>query len=130
MLTALVLFISFSCLLASIQCYGGRGFDPLRKLITDQRFKRSVDYLKEEAATHYLPVYVGSQEGLKDADRVLMLPGQPNGINFSQYSGYVTVDLKAGRALFYYFVESEEPLTRPLVLWLNGGTFLLIFLLM
>ncbi|KAL6215519.1 hypothetical protein ACLB2K_014948 [Fragaria x ananassa] len=35
---------------------------------------------------------------------------------------YVTVDPKAGRALFYYFVESpQDSSSKPLVLWLNGG---------
>ncbi|KAH9656193.1 Carboxypeptidase [Citrus sinensis] len=47
--------------------------------------------------------------------------GQPNGGEIDQHSGYVTVDAKAGRALFYYFVESANSSTEPLVLWLNGG---------
>jgi len=50
------------------------------------------------------------------------LPGQPRGFTFRQYSGYVTVDAKAGRALFYYFAEAiRNPSKQPLVLWLNGG---------
>lgn len=50
------------------------------------------------------------------------LPGQPAGFKFRQYSGYVTVDAKAGRALFYYFAEAtRDPSRKPLVLWLNGG---------
>lgn len=62
------------------------------------------------------------QEGLRKTDKIKELPGQPNGVNFDQYSGYVTIDPKAGRALFYYFVESSyNPSTKPLVLWLNGG---------
>ncbi|XP_054799489.1 serine carboxypeptidase 1-like [Prosopis cineraria] len=66
--------------------------------------------------------YVSEQEGLRKADKIRSLPGQPYGVNFDQYSGYVTVDPKAGRALFYYFVESPyKPSTKPLVLWLNGG---------
>ncbi|GFP84549.1 serine carboxypeptidase-like 40 [Phtheirospermum japonicum] len=65
-------------------------------------------------------VYVGPQEGLKKADKIDSLLGQPN-VKFSQYSGYVTVDPNAGRALFYYFAEAEDPSTKPLVLWLNGG---------
>lgn len=57
-----------------------------------------------------------------NADRIDALPGQPDGVNFNQYAGYVTVDPKAGRALFYYFVESpQHSATKPLVLWLNGG---------
>lgn len=67
-------------------------------------------------------VYVAPQEGLMNADRIDALPGQPDGVNFNQYAGYVTVDPKAGRALFYYFVESpQHSATKPLVLWLNGG---------
>ncbi|KAH9695670.1 hypothetical protein KPL71_022874 [Citrus sinensis] len=41
-------------------------------------------------------------------------------VKLDQHSGYVTVDAKAGRALFYYFVESANSSTEPLVLWLNG----------
>ncbi|XP_028766238.1 serine carboxypeptidase-like 45 [Neltuma alba] len=54
-------------------------------------------------------------------DRILRLPGQPH-VRFQHYSGYVTVDDKKHKALFYYFVESEtDPASKPLVLWLNGG---------
>ena len=54
-------------------------------------------------------------------DRVAWLPGQPI-VGFQQYSGYVTVDEKKQRALFYYFAEAEvDPASKPLVLWLNGG---------
>ncbi|KAL8097087.1 hypothetical protein AgCh_030258 [Apium graveolens] len=69
----------------------------------------------------YSPVYIGSQDGLKEADKVESLPGQPDGATFEQYSGYVTVDPVAGRALFYYFAQSENSSSQPLVLWLNGG---------
>ena len=44
------------------------------------------------------------------------------GIDFEQYSGYVTVDEKNGRALFYYFAEAPRgAASKPLLLWLNGG---------
>ncbi|KAF5190342.1 Carboxypeptidase [Thalictrum thalictroides] len=67
------------------------------------------------------PVYMEPQDGLQAADKIVSLPGQPR-VHFNQYSGYVTVDGKAGRALFYYFVEATKfPSTKPLVLWLNGG---------
>lgn len=70
----------------------------------------------------YSPVYIGSHEGQREADKIDSLPGQPEGVDFDQYSGYVTVDPKAGRALFYYFVESpQDSSNNPLVLWLNGG---------
>ncbi|PON76311.1 Serine carboxypeptidase-like [Parasponia andersonii] len=54
-------------------------------------------------------------------DLVVSLPGQPK-VGFRQYAGYVDVDVKAGRSLFYYFVEADkEPDKKPLTLWLNGG---------
>ncbi|XP_057975383.1 serine carboxypeptidase 1-like [Malania oleifera] len=63
-----------------------------------------------------------SQRGLKESDKIDRLPGQPLGVDFDQYAGYVTVDPKAGRALFYYFVESPHNASaKPLILWLNGG---------
>ncbi|XP_016457465.1 serine carboxypeptidase-like 25 isoform X2 [Nicotiana tabacum] len=57
----------------------------------------------------------------EEADRIISLPGQPK-VSFQQYSGYVTVNQIVGRALFYWLTEAEnEPLSKPLVLWLNGG---------
>ncbi|CAN6351525.1 unnamed protein product [Urochloa humidicola] len=56
-----------------------------------------------------------------EADRVGRLPGQP-AVDFSMYSGYVTVDQRAGRALFYWLQEAPAAAQpAPLVLWLNGG---------
>ncbi|XP_058223311.1 serine carboxypeptidase 1-like isoform X1 [Rhododendron vialii] len=76
----------------------------------------------EFASKEYSPVYLGNQSGSMDADKIDALPGQPEGVDFNQYAGYVTVDPAAGRALFYYFVESPKNSdTNPLVLWLNGG---------
>lgn len=52
------------------------------------------------------------------------LPGQPANVEFNQYSGYVTVNQTAGRALFYWLTEAptnKESELKPLVLWLNGG---------
>ncbi|CAI0411712.1 unnamed protein product [Linum tenue] len=63
-----------------------------------------------------------SQDQLKD--KILRLPGQPPNVSFSQFSGHITVDSRAGRALFYWFVEAPKearPKSRPLVLWLNGA---------
>ncbi|XP_061355469.1 serine carboxypeptidase-like 42 isoform X2 [Gastrolobium bilobum] len=60
-------------------------------------------------------------EGYPSEDLVVRLPGQPN-VGFVQYAGYVDVDVKHGRSLFYYFVEAEQdPHNKPLTLWLNGG---------
>ncbi|KAL2460223.1 Serine carboxypeptidase-like 40 [Abeliophyllum distichum] len=118
---AFVVVLSLLCLATSVQCYGRNGYDPLVKLTKTRPPKTSVDYLTEDVvATEYSPVYVAPQQGLKEVDKIVTLPGQPK-VNFSQYSGYVTVDPKAGRALFYYFTESEDPSSKPLVLWLNGG---------
>eukprot|EP00253_Pinus_taeda_P028220 PITA_28220 len=55
-------------------------------------------------------------------DRITELPGQPSDADFAQYSGYITVDKNSGRALFYWLIEAtENPSSKPLVLWLNGG---------
>lgn len=50
------------------------------------------------------------------------LPGQPE-VRFKQYSGYITVNVTAGRALFYWLTEADthNHLSKPLILWLNGG---------
>ncbi|CAK9172923.1 unnamed protein product [Ilex paraguariensis] len=57
----------------------------------------------------------GSFEVGKMEDDVIKagLLGQPLGVNFKQY---------AGRNLFYYFAEAvQDPSSKPLLLWLNGG---------
>jgi hypothetical protein len=67
-----------------------------------------------------------------EADRVAFLPGQPPGPAAAAgaaeaprpshlFTGYVTVDASAGRALFYAFQTSTSPsaATDPLVLWLK-----------
>ncbi|XP_020588235.1 serine carboxypeptidase-like 42 [Phalaenopsis equestris] len=54
-------------------------------------------------------------------DLVVDLPGQPQ-VAFRQFAGYVDVDDKTGKSLFYYFAEAErEAGKKPLTLWLNGG---------
>ncbi|KAL0342273.1 UNVERIFIED_CONTAM: Serine carboxypeptidase-like 45 [Sesamum calycinum] len=64
---------------------------------------------------------VESSNLLPHPDKITQLPGQPP-VEFQHFSGYVTVDEKKEKALFYYFVEAEiDPLSKPLVLWLNGG---------
>ncbi|KAM0973565.1 hypothetical protein ACFX2J_016726 [Malus domestica] len=98
----------------------------LNKLIKSRKsgnplHSKSWDRL-DVAPDHYSPVYVGSQEGLMEADKIDALPGQPEGVNFNHYAGYVTVDPKAGRESFYYFVESpQNSSTNPLVVSLHGG---------
>ncbi|RZS10272.1 hypothetical protein BHM03_00041469 [Ensete ventricosum] len=61
------------------------------------------------------------ESNLSHPNRIIKLPGQPQ-VSFQQFSGYVTVDDRKHRALFYYFAEAEmDPSSKPLVLWLNGG---------
>ncbi|MFS7941003.1 putative carboxypeptidase D [Helianthus anomalus] len=68
-------------------------------------------------------VVMGGGSGFPVEDLVVRLPGQPV-VGFKQYAGYVDVDLKAGRSLFYYFVEADNDADhKPLSLWLNGGLF-------
>ncbi|KAG5055013.1 hypothetical protein JHK85_007523 [Glycine max] len=60
-------------------------------------------------------------ESFPVADKVKSLPEQ-SPVSFQQFAGFVPVDDKNQRALFYYFVEAEtNPASKPLVLWLNGG---------
>lgn len=55
-------------------------------------------------------------------DRVLNLPGQNFDVSFAHYSGYILVDEESVRELFYWFFEAaEDPLSKPVVLWLQGG---------
>ncbi|KAL3845444.1 hypothetical protein ACJIZ3_002847 [Penstemon smallii] len=64
---------------------------------------------------------VGGGYAYPEEDLVVKLPGQPL-VSFRQYAGYVDVDVKKGRSLFYYFVEADnDPDHKPLTLWLNGG---------
>ncbi|KAL2532022.1 Serine carboxypeptidase-like 25 [Abeliophyllum distichum] len=61
------------------------------------------------------------EEEEEQSDRIEALPGQPY-VSFKQFSGYVTVNEVAGRALFYWLTEAvQDPLEKPLVVWLNGG---------
>ncbi|KAJ0976942.1 hypothetical protein J5N97_012416 [Dioscorea zingiberensis] len=63
----------------------------------------------------------GGVRGYPEEDLVKELPRQPK-VGFKQYAGYVDVDVKAGRSLFYYFVEAQgDAHLKPLTLWLNGG---------
>jgi hypothetical protein len=66
----------------------------------------------------------------QDGDRVAFLPGQPKSPPVSQFSGYVTVNQRNGRALFYWFFEAQaSPAQKPLLLWLNGGCCLFLLFL-
>ncbi|KAF8364885.1 hypothetical protein HHK36_033129 [Tetracentron sinense] len=69
-----------------------------------------------------LVVLMSGSDGYPVEDLVVRLPGQPK-VDFRQFAGYIDVDEKAGRSLFYYFVEAEDDGAekKPLSLWLNGG---------
>ncbi|MBA0616954.1 hypothetical protein Godav_026437 [Gossypium davidsonii] len=69
-----------------------------------------------------IELWFTTESSLAHPDKIVKLPGQPPRLSFQQFSGYVTVDYKKHKALFYYFVEAEtDPASKPLVLWLNGG---------
>ncbi|XP_072979461.1 serine carboxypeptidase 1-like [Typha angustifolia] len=119
------LFLS-CCILALPKTYEANQAEQLRRLINSDVAPRSLEYYSwanlYDSMKQLSPVYMSPQDGLMEKDRISALPGQPKGVNFAQYGGYVTVEPKHGRALFYYFVESpQNSATNPLVLWLNGG---------
>ncbi|KAJ4970367.1 hypothetical protein NE237_003466 [Protea cynaroides] len=124
-----LIFVNFHLiLLLSLSCFvvdgHGKQTDKLQSLLTEKlqnraRFNTEPFYDQETEIFNEAQVY--PQEGLKEEDKIEMLPGQPS-INFDQYGGYVTVDKSAGRALYYYFAEAvNKKDTKPLLLWLNGG---------
>ncbi|XP_068637018.1 serine carboxypeptidase 1-like [Aristolochia californica] len=107
------------------EAYRQQNIDPLDEFLkakSSKREKYEASSMVEFATLDmYSPVYIGSQDGFMEDDKIDQLPGQPEGVDFDQYAGYVTVDPSHGRTLFYYFVESPENAAKPLVLWLNGG---------
>lgn len=124
--TILIILLSSVCLIGQVQCHVGGRNDLLRKFIQAPRLRRRSRIYSTAAvsmSTEHSPVYMGLQDGLKDADKIEALPGQPRAVKLNQFGGYVTVDPNTGKALFYYFVESHNSSSKPLVLWLNGGNF-------
>ncbi|KAL5217791.1 hypothetical protein ABZP36_018475 [Zizania latifolia] len=101
--------------------------DQAARLLEFSRSRMEIQYDQEDKAVHVSrhvdhQLYMSPQDGLKEADKVSELPGQPGRADFDQYAGYVTVNATSGKALFYYFAEAtQDPSTKPLVLWLNGG---------
>ncbi|KAH9692625.1 Carboxypeptidase [Citrus sinensis] len=117
------LLLSLSCY--QLACYANQ-IDNLNRLINSKKSRnpqRTEPWTDQSKVRNVMsPVDIGPQEGMMEADKIKTLPGQPEGVDFDQYAGYLTVDPKAGRALFYYFVESpQSSSSKPLVLWLNGG---------
>jgi len=111
----------------AISCKANQQSEYLYKFIQSKRSQQKPSHVEAYSSTivdeHVSKVHVVEQQlRLMEADKVKALPGQPKGVDFDQYAGYVTVDSKAGRELFYYFVESRlNSSTKPLILWLNGG---------
>ncbi|KAL6540865.1 Serine carboxypeptidase-like 29 [Orobanche minor] len=67
-------------------------------------------------------VFSSDPHNQQQLDRVSNLPGLDFNVSFAHYAGYVTVNKASGRSLFYWFFEADEdPSSKPLVLWLNGG---------
>lgn len=72
--------------------------------------------------THLGYGVLGEPLAQQKLDRVRELPGQNFNVSFAHYAGYVTVNEKSGRALFYWFFEAvDDSDSKPLILWLNGG---------
>jgi len=56
------------------------------------------------------------------ADKIVRLPGAPWEVPFRQFAGYLQVDKKNNRNIFYWFVEAEvDPDHAPVAFWTNGG---------
>lgn len=101
----------------------------LSRLYLSKRGVASMDTSHFKAVKDLKPSLLPqNQKELRKRDLIRRLPGQPP-VDFDQYGGYVTVDESAGRSFFYYFVEASSTSkdSSPLLLWLNGGTFLSIF---
>ncbi|WMV12939.1 hypothetical protein MTR67_006324 [Solanum verrucosum] len=95
--SVLSLFLIF-CYLSAQQCYAGE-VDVLREFLKARRVKTTnvishgvAVAEKQKSVSEFKVPQVGSKEN----DKISSLPGQPSGINFAQYSGYVTVNADNG----------------------------------
>lgn len=68
----LYLALSLLCLVVSVQYYGGCGDNPLAKRIKAQKSKRSSVIQDEVLKLEHLPVYNGPQDGLREANKVVL----------------------------------------------------------
>ncbi|KAG6418684.1 hypothetical protein SASPL_120888 [Salvia splendens] len=96
--------------------------ETLSRIYKEKLHRNSIDRRHFNASHHSHNVRILSQKGMRESDRIEMLPGQPP-VRFKQYGGYVTVNQTAGRAFYYYFAEAQRAHHKkmPLLLWLNGG---------
>ncbi|KAF3339451.1 hypothetical protein FCM35_KLT16922 [Carex littledalei] len=96
-------------------------WSPRESVESDDLFDPSIEIDKETEQVAN-PLSAKAQEALRSADKIKSLPGQPRGVDFEQYAGYITVNNAEGRELFYYLVETpKNSSSKPLILWLNGG---------
>lgn len=98
---------------------------PLNILLLSLTFSISTQTSAARFHYHHEP---SAHQQQQKADQVSGLPGQPP-VSFKHFAGYVTVNKTHGRALFYWFFEAiNNPQDKPLLLWLNGGTCLILLL--
>ncbi|XP_030518776.1 serine carboxypeptidase-like 40 [Rhodamnia argentea] len=118
-----LLLFSF-CILSSLAHIHGRKQGEFLTSLYKVKSKKSwIDTSLFQASVHHeiLNSRIYLQEGLKEKDRIIRLPGQPP-VEFDHYGGYVTIDELPGRAFYYYFAEAgRNKESMPLLLWLNGG---------
>ncbi|XWS52745.1 hypothetical protein CRYUN_Cryun11dG0098500 [Craigia yunnanensis] len=98
---ALFAWLLFSFCLLGYLSFGeaDRQGDILYKLLKSRRSENLPiphSWAGLHASNEYSPVCIEPQDGKMQADKIDALPGQPEGVDFDQYSGYVTVDQKAG----------------------------------
>ncbi|XP_015972453.1 serine carboxypeptidase 1 isoform X1 [Arachis duranensis] len=128
----LLLFMNLSIIIITCKANPNQQGEHLSKFIHSKRSQNnnnnnpSSSSSLEAFHSHLPQLHVDDdddeQSKLKEDDKVEGLPGQPEGVDFDQYAGYITLDANKGKALFYYFVESpQNSSTNPLLLWLNGG---------
>lgn len=112
-------FLSLSSPLASTcRCYDGIGIDPIEKSIKLRHLSSWVDSLstEDDISTEYSSVYMSPQVGLKEANKILRLPGQPK-VEFDHYSGYVPLILIQEK---HFFTISPRLLILLPSLWRYG----------
>lgn len=92
----IILSFSILFLVVALQCCAAKDFSLgtskiKREQVLKWRTSGSFAAQSSESDTFpaQLPVFVSPQDGLKEKDKIDSLPGQPKGVNFNQYSGYI-----------------------------------------